>query len=80
MALSRSREFEADASGAAISGDPLALAQALGKIEACAARIPMLVSPAQAQAYIVNPLTGRNMQFANLFRTHPPTAERIARL
>jgi heat shock protein HtpX len=80
MALSRSREFEADAAGAAISGDPAALAQALAKIEAYAARIPMQVSPAQAQAYIVNPLTGRNMQFANLFRTHPPTEERIARL
>ncbi len=80
MALSRSREFEADSAGAAISGEPLALASALAKIEAYAARIPMRVKPAQAQAYIVNPLTGRNVQFANLFRTHPPTADRIDRL
>lgn len=80
MALSRSREFEADTAGAAISGDPAALASALSKIESYASRIPMHVQPAQAQAYIVNPLTGRNVQFANLFRTHPPTADRVARL
>ena len=80
MALSRSREYEADTAGATISGDPVALASALAKIEAYAARIPMRVQPSQAQAYIVNPLTGRDVQFANLFRTHPPTADRIARL
>ncbi len=80
MALSRSREYEADSAGAAISGDPLALASALAKIEAYASQIPMRIKPAQAQAYIVNPLTGRNVQFANLFRTHPPTADRIDRL
>ncbi len=80
MSLSRSREYGADTAGAAISGDPLALASALAKIEAYASRIPMHVQPAQAQAYIVNPLTGRNVQFANLFRTHPPTADRIERL
>lgn len=80
MALSRSREFEADTAGAMISGDPLALASALSKIEAYASRIPMNIKPAQAQAYIVNPLTGRNVQFANLFRTHPPTSDRIERL
>ena len=80
MALSRSREYEADSAGAAISGDPLALASALAKIEAYAARIPMHVKPAQAQAYIVNPLTGRDVKFANLFRTHPPTSDRIDRL
>jgi heat shock protein HtpX len=68
MALSRSREFEADRSGARLIHD------------AAARRIPMEVDPAQATKYIVNPLTGRKIQFANLFSTHPPTEERIARL
>ena len=80
MALSRSREYEADRSGAKLIGDGEPLAQALAKIEASAKQIPMNVDPAHAQAYIVNPLTGRKMQFANLFRTHPPTEDRIARL
>ena len=78
--LSRSREFEADRVGAEIVGDPRALARALSKIEAYAKQVPMNVNPAQASAYIVNPLTGRKMQFARLFMTHPPTDERIARL
>ena len=80
MALSRSREFEADRSGALLIGEGEPLARALEKIEASAKRIPMDVNPAQAQAYIVNPLTGREMSFKNLFTTHPPTAERVARL
>ena len=80
MALSRSREFEADRAGAAIAGDPGALASALTKIEAYAQRVPMNIQPSQASAWIVNPLTGRNIKFANLFMTHPPTAERVARL
>jgi heat shock protein HtpX len=80
MALSRSREFEADRSGALLLGTGEPLARALEKIEAGAKRIPMNVNPAQAQAYIVNPLTGRQMSFAKLFTTHPPTGERIARL
>ncbi|MFP5319693.1 MAG: zinc metalloprotease HtpX [Acidimicrobiia bacterium] len=80
MALSRSREFEADRSGARLIGDGEALARALEKIEHYAKAIPMPVQPAQAQKYIVNPLTGRHVQFANLFTTHPPTAERAARL
>lgn len=80
MALSRSREFEADRVGAEIAGDPFALANALAKIEAYAKRIPMNVSPSQASAWIVNPLTGRHVRFANLFLTHPPTADRIAKL
>jgi heat shock protein HtpX len=80
MALSRSREFEADRSGARLIGDGEPLARALGKLESAAKRIPMDVDPAHATAYIVNPLTGRNMQFANLFRTHPSTEERIRRL
>jgi heat shock protein HtpX len=79
-ALSRSREFEADRTGADLihNGEPLA--RALQKIEAYAKQVPMDVNPAQATAYIINPLTGRRVQFANLFRTHPPTEDRIARL
>jgi heat shock protein HtpX len=80
MALSRSREFEADRSGARLIGDGEALARALEKLEVGARRIPMDVQPAQAQKYIVNPLSGRKVQFANLFTTHPPTEERVARL
>jgi heat shock protein HtpX len=80
MSLSRSREYQADASGAHLLHDGESLARALEKIEAYAKRVPMDVPPAQATAYIVNPLTGRKVEFANLFSTHPPTAERIARL
>ena len=80
MGISRSREFEADHSGAELLGSGESLARALEKIEAYAKQVPMDVAPAQATAYIVNPLTGRQVQFANLFRTHPPTAERVARL
>jgi heat shock protein HtpX len=80
MALSRSREFEADRSGAMLLGTGEPLARALEKIEAGAKRIPMDVNPAQAQAYIINPLTGRQVSFAKMFMTHPPTAERVARL
>ena len=80
MALSRSREFEADRSGARLIGDGEPLARALEKLEAGVRAIPMEVVPAQAQKYIVNPLTGRDVQFKNLFTTHPPTADRVARL
>jgi heat shock protein HtpX len=80
MALSRSREFEADRSGAILLGTGEPLARALEKIEVGARKIPMNVNPAQAQAYIVNPLTGRQMSAAKLFMTHPPTAERVERL
>jgi len=80
MALTRSREYEADRSGARLIGDGEPLARALGKLEAGVKAIPMDVNPAQAQAYIINPLTGRKVQFANLFMTHPPTEDRIARL
>jgi heat shock protein HtpX len=79
-ALSRSREYQADASGAHLVGDGEPLARALQKIEAYAKRVPMNVNPAEASAYIINPLTGRKVNFANLFSTHPPTEERIARL
>jgi heat shock protein HtpX len=80
MALSRSREFEADRSGALLLGTGEPLARALEKIEAGAKRIPMDVNPAQAQAYIINPLTGRKVQAARWFMTHPATEERVARL
>ncbi len=80
MALSRSREYQADASGAHLVHDGEPLARALEKIEAYAKQVPMNVNPAEATAYIINPLTGRQVSFAGLFSTHPPTAERIARL
>jgi heat shock protein HtpX len=80
MALSRSRELEADRTGARLIGEGEPLARALEKLEVAAKRIPMDVNPAQAQAYIVNPLTGRKMQFASWFRTHPPTEERVQKL
>jgi heat shock protein HtpX len=80
MALSRSREFEADRTGARVIGDGEPLARALLKLEAGAKQIPMDIDPAHAQAFIVNPLSGRKVQFANLFRTHPPVEERVARL
>jgi heat shock protein HtpX len=82
--LSRSREYEADRVGATLVGDGDSLARALRKIEAYAKHVPMNVAPAQASAYIINPLinpvTGRKVQFAALFSTHPPTEERVARL
>jgi heat shock protein HtpX len=80
MALSRSREYEADRTGARLIGDGEPLARALAKLEQGAKAIPMAVDPAQASKYIVNPLTGRRVQFANLFTTHPPMEDRIARL
>jgi heat shock protein HtpX len=80
MALSRSREFEADRSGAELLGDGEPLARALEKIDRYAKQVPMNIDPAQATAYIINPLSGRQINFANLFTTHPPTEERIARL
>ena len=82
MAVSRSREYMADEGGAKISGDPLALADALRKLEMGAQNIPMQVSDATANAtahmFIVNPLSAGGI--ANLFSTHPPMQERIARL
>jgi heat shock protein HtpX len=79
-ALSRSREYEADASGAYLLHDGESLARALEKIDAVARKVPMKIDPAHASAYIINPLAGRKMQYAKLFSTHPPTADRIARL
>jgi heat shock protein HtpX len=80
MALSRSREFEADRVGAELLGDPRPLASALATLDRTSKQIPMNIDPAHATAYIVNPLTGRQASFAKLFMTHPPMDERIARL
>jgi len=80
MALSRSREFEADRTGARLIGTGEPLAAALEKLDAYAARIPAHVRPEQAAAYIVNPLKGRRIAFAGAFSSHPPMAERVARL
>ena len=78
LAISRSREYIADASGAEICGHPLALANALAKLSQGNERRPMEVNPASAQMYIVNPLKGGSL--AGLFTTHPPVEERIRRL
>ncbi|MCK5070241.1 MAG: zinc metalloprotease HtpX [Desulfocapsa sp.] len=78
MAISRSREYQADAVGAAICGHPRSLASALQQLESFNRRRPMDVNPATAQMYIVNPLSGGKM--ASLFSTHPPMQERIKRL
>jgi heat shock protein HtpX len=84
MAVSRSREYQADESGAYLSHDPEALASALRKIEIAAGRVPApaTVSPAQAHMFIINPFKGRSGggSVVNLFSTHPPTEARIARL
>lgn len=86
MAISRSREFEADRGAAELLGNGEPLARALEKIEAMAARVPMQVAPAQAQAYIHNPLAemharrGSGVDVSRLFSTHPATEERIRRL
>ncbi|MHB8482511.1 MAG: zinc metalloprotease HtpX [Nitrospiria bacterium] len=78
MAVSRSREFEADRGGAIISGNPMSLANALRKLDRASHQIPMDANPATAHMFIVNPLTGG--AFFKLFSTHPPMEERIARL
>lgn len=78
-AISQRNEYEADAGGASISGNPLALASALRRIEAIAQRRPMEVNPAAAHLAIVNPLYGLG-GLTSLFSTHPPTEERVARL
>jgi heat shock protein HtpX len=78
LAISRSREFGADETGAKLSGDPEALASALLKLEAYSKKIPLPVNPAVSHMFIVAPLTGVSVQ--KLFSTHPPTAERVARL
>jgi heat shock protein HtpX len=79
MAVSRSREYQADESGAILSHDPEALASALLKLEEAAKVVPARLNPAQAHLFIVNPLRG-GQGIATLFSTHPPTAERVRRL
>ncbi|MDI3493411.1 MAG: heat shock protein HtpX [Desulfomicrobiaceae bacterium] len=78
MAVSRSREFLADEAGAQLSGKPLALASALGKLQQAAHMMPMDANPATSHLFIVNPLSGGSI--LALFSTHPPVEERIARL
>jgi len=78
MAISRSREYLADSTGAAIVGNPEGLASALEKLGSYSRRIPMDANPSTAHMFIVNPLTGKSMM--NLFSTHPPLEERIRRL
>jgi heat shock protein HtpX len=78
MAISRSREYGADDTGAHIVGDPMALASALEKLEGWSKRIPLDVNPAASHLFIVNPLSGRAL--ASLFSTHPPIEDRIKRL
>lgn len=78
MAISRTREYEADAGGAGISGNPYGLANALLKLEQGAQAIPMDANPATAHMFIVNPLSGRGLM--TLFSTHPPIAERVKKL
>jgi heat shock protein HtpX len=81
MAISRSREYGADASGASLAGDPDALASALARLEQGQARHPYeFAGPATAHLFIVNPLRGRAATFMNLLSTHPPIEERIKRL
>jgi len=78
MAISRSREYQADATGARIIGAGRPLANALLKLEEANQRLPMQVNPAQAQMYIVNPLSAEGL--TRLFSTHPPIQERVTRL
>ncbi len=80
FAISRQREFKADAVGAEISGKPLALAGALVKLEQSARQIPMQVAPAAAPLAQVNPLAAHGGGVSRLFSTHPSTEERVARL
>ena len=78
MAISRSREYQADATGARICGNPLWLANALENFTSGSQRVPMDANPATAHMFIVNPLRGGGI--ISLFSTHPPMEERIARL
>jgi len=79
LAVSRSREYQADATGAHTTGNPYALASALQKLDAYSRRIPMQATPSTAHLFIIQPLLG-GVSFGNLFSTHPPIAKRIERL
>ena len=78
LAVSRSREYQADESGAHFTGNPYALASALAKLDAYSKRLPLQATPSTAHLFIVQPFLG--MSFGNLFSTHPPIAKRIERL
>ena len=78
LAVSRSREYQADATGAHFTGNPYALASALGKLDAYSRRLPMQATPSTAHLFIIQPFLGMN--FGSLFSTHPPIAKRIERL
>jgi len=78
FAISRSREYLADATGARIAGHPEGLARALTRLGQASGRLPLEANPATAHMFIVNPLSGRRL--AGLFSTHPPLEERVARL
>jgi heat shock protein HtpX len=78
MAISRSREYQADASGARLCGNPRALANALRKLQMASGRAPIDANPATAHMFIVNPLRGGGI--TKWFSTHPPMEERISRL
>ena len=78
LAVSRSREYQADESGAHYTGNPSALARALQKLDAYSRRLPMAATPSTAHLFIIQPLLGMNL--GNLFSTHPPIAKRIERL
>ena len=78
LAVSRSREYQADETGAHLTGNPYALASALGKLDAYSRRVPMAATPSTAHLFIIQPLLGMNI--GNLFSTHPPISKRIERL
>jgi heat shock protein HtpX len=78
LAVSRSREYQADATGAHFTGNPYALASALQKLDAYSRRVPLQATPSTAHLFIIQPFLGIN--FSNLFSTHPPIAKRIERL
>jgi heat shock protein HtpX len=78
LAVSRSREYQADATGAHFTGNPYALASALSKLDAYSRRVPMQATPSTAHLFIIQPFLG--MSFGSLFSTHPPIAKRIERL
>lgn len=79
LAVSRSREYQADATGAHFTGNPYALASALAKLDAYSRRLPLQATPSTAHLFIIQPLLS-GMSFGNLFSTHPPIAKRIERL
>jgi heat shock protein HtpX len=78
LAVSRSREYRADESGAQFTGNPYALASALAKLDAYSKRLPMQAEPSTAHLFIIQPFLGQSLM--SLFSTHPPIAKRIERL